>query len=92
MILSQKIRSIIQPVFVSHKIEQDLKAKPTIMNQQFTPSIRTKIPQFFKQREIERKERCKGEGGSRGNLQRIPKEPGAQELKNWEPSNWKPRT
>ena len=34
---SQKIGTVIQPVFVSHKIEQDLKlreAKPPIVNQQ----------------------------------------------------------
>ena len=36
--LSQKIHTAIQPVFVRHKIKQELKlrkAKPTIVNQQY---------------------------------------------------------
>ena len=35
--LSQKIQTTVQPIFVSHKIEQDLKlreAKPPVVNQQ----------------------------------------------------------
>ena len=32
--LSHKIQTTVQPVFVSHKIERDLKAKPPIGNQQ----------------------------------------------------------
>ena len=35
--LSEKIRTTVQPLFVSHKIEQDLKlreAKPPVVNQQ----------------------------------------------------------